>query len=83
MRTTEQANRLLAAGDSVIKMPAGVILHTKDSLVPTDTILDQVHINAQFKNVTGRKQCHVLVPDGPHRHTLGWRVTQPGDHFTV
>ena len=52
VRATEQAGRLLAGRD--IKMPDGVTLDTKDSLVPTDTILDQGYINVQFKTVTGR-----------------------------
>ena len=64
VRTNEQAGRLLAGGD--IKMPDGVILDTKDSLVPTDTILDQGYINVQFKTATGRKMCLFLM-----EHTLG------------
>ena len=40
-------------------MPDGVILNTKDSLVPTDNSLDQGCIHVQFKTVTGRKTVFV------------------------
>ena len=73
VRATEQADRLLAGGD--IKMPDGVILDTKDSLVPTDTILDQGYINVQFKTVTGRK--NVFVPDGTHPRLEGDPARHP------
>ena len=53
VRATEQASRLLAGGD--ITMPDGVILDTKDSIVPNDTVLDQGYNNVQFKTVTGRQ----------------------------
>ena len=47
-------------------MPDGVILDTKDSLMPTDTTLDQGYINVQFKTVIGRKMGSFLM-----EHTLG------------
>ena len=72
-KATEQADRLLAGGD--IKMPDGVILDTKDSLVPTDTISDQGYINVQFKTVTGRE--NVFAPDGTHPRLEGGPARRP------
>ena len=58
-------------------MPDGVILDTKDSLVPTHTILDQGYnvINVRFKTATGRKT--VFVPDGTHPRLKGDPTRHP------
>ena len=56
-------------------MSDGVILDTKDSLVPIDTILDQGCINVQFKTVTGRK--NVFVLDGAHPRPEGDPARHP------
>ena len=74
---TEQADRLMAGGD--IKMQDGMILNTKDLPTPTDASSDQGYIAVQFKPVAGRKPVSVFLM----QHALGWRVTQPGDQFTV
>ena len=74
VKVTEQADRELAGGDIVMK--DGVLMDTKDSLLPEDDIIDQGYIGIKYKTGSARK-CVYIPEEGAHPQLEGEAARKP------
>ena len=70
VNVTEQADREFAEGDIVMR--DGVLMDTKDSLLPEDDIIDQGYIGIKYKTRSARK-CVYVPEEGAHVCKAGRR----------
>ena len=74
VKVTEQADRELAGGDIVMR--DGVLMDTKDSLLPEDDIIDQGYIGIKYKTGSARK-CVYIPEEGAHARLEGEAERKP------
>ena len=69
VKVAEQADRESAGGDNTV-MQDGILMDTKDSLLPEDEIIDQWYIRIKYKTGSAGK-CVYIPEEGAHARLDG------------